>query len=94
MNLACFRADLRQAHLDHCKIVFSYLAKSKWATIRIRTEEPYLSSMPTTPYDWEESTCGNAKELCPYDAPAPLEKHVLTISYHDANLFHNVTTRR
>ena len=94
MTLESFRAETKNFYLNHCKIVISYLAKFKWATISIRTEEPYLSSMPTTPYDWEESTCGNAKELCPYDAPAPLEKHVLTISYHDANLFHNVTTRR
>ena len=33
-------------------------------------------------------------ELTPEDAPTLLRKHVITISYHDANLFHNVITGR
>ena len=30
----------------------------------------------------------------PADAPEPLGKHVVTISYHDANSYHNVLTGR
>ena len=81
-------------HLYRCKIVVSYLEKFKHATIRIRTEEPDLSSIPTTPCDWEESVHVKVKELTPEDAPTPLGKHVVTISYHDDNLFHNVITER
>ena len=33
---------------------------------------------------------GNLSEVLPADAPEPLGKHVVTISYHDANLRHNV----
>ena len=40
MTLAPFRDEHRQGHLDRWKIVDSYLAKFKWATIRIRSEEP------------------------------------------------------
>ena len=94
MTLASFRAEPRQGHLERCKRVVSYLAKFKWATIRIRTEEPDMSSIPTTPYDWEESVYGKVKELTPHDAPTPLGKHVVTISYHDANLYHNLVTGR
>ena len=63
MTLACFRAEPRQCHLDRCKRVVSYLAKSKCATIRIRTEEPDLSSITTTPCGWEESFYSKVKEL-------------------------------
>ena len=72
----------------------SYLVKFKLATIRIRTEESEVSSKPTTPCDWEGSFYGKVKELTPHDAPTPLEKHVVTISYHNANLFYNVIVGR
>ena len=55
MALASLRADPIQGHIDLCKIVVPCLAKSKHATISIRTEEPDLSSTPTNPHDWEES---------------------------------------
>ena len=94
MTLEHFRVEPRQVHLDLCKIVVSYLAKFKWATIRIRTEEPDFSSIPTIPYDWEESIYGKVKELTLHDAPVLLGKHVVTISYHDANFCHNLITGR
>ena len=37
---------------------------------------------------------GNVTELLPEDAPTPKGKHVVTISYHDDNLYHNVITGR
>ena len=89
-----FRADPRQGYLDHCTIVVSYLEKFKHTTIRIRTEEPDLSFTTTNPHDWEELVYGKVKELTPHDAPASLGKDVVTISYYDANLFHNSITGR
>ena len=80
MTLACFRAKPRQGNLYRFKRVVSYLSKFKWTTIRIRAEEPDLSSMPTTPCDWEESVHGKVKELTPKDAPTPLGNHVVPIS--------------
>ena len=50
--------------------------------------------MLTTLCDWEESVYGKVQELTPHDAPAPLGKNVVTISYHDENVYHNVTTGR
>ena len=49
ITLAYFKAEPRQGNLDCCKTVVSCLAKLKWATIRIRTKEPDLSSISTTP---------------------------------------------
>ena len=48
--------------------------------------------MTTTPCDCEASFYGKVKELTTHDAPAPLGKNVVTIMYHDANLFYNVMT--
>ena len=94
MTLTSFRAEPREAHLDRSRRLVSYVVKFKHATIRIRTEGPDLSSMPVTPYEWEELVCGKVTELMPQDTPAPKVKHVVTVSYHDSNLHHNVVTGR
>ena len=89
-----FRAEPRKGYLDRSKRVVSFLANFEWATIRTRTEEPDFLSILTVLHDWEESVCDKVKELIPYDAPAPLGNHVVTIRYHNVNLCHNVTTGR
>ena len=76
------------------KIFYSYLAKMKHTTIRIRTEEPDLYVLPDQLFDWEKSVHGEVKELLPDDAPRSLGKEVVTIHYHDANLCHNLITGR
>ena len=58
INLVSFSAEPRQGYLDRAKRVVSYLVKFKHATIRIRTEEHDLSSIPITPCYWEESVYG------------------------------------
>ena len=92
--LASFRAEPRKGHLEHTKRAVGYLVKFRHAAIRLRTEEPNMPSIPTTSYDWEESVCGKVTKLLPEDAPAPKGKHVVTISYCDASLYHNIVTGR
>ena len=48
--------------------------------------------MPT--YDWADSTYGSVDEDIPNDLPSPLGKPVVTVSYVDANLMHDLTTGR
>ena len=58
MTQASFRTEPRQEHLDRAKGLIFYVVRFIHATIRISTEEPDLSSIPTTSYDWEESVHG------------------------------------
>ena len=58
MTLASFRAESREGNLDRAKKVVFYLVKFKHATIIITTEEPELSFIFVTPYDWEDSAYG------------------------------------
>ena len=37
---------------------------------------------------------GDIQEAVPHDAPMPLGKEVITITYEDANLYHDMTTGR
>jgi hypothetical protein len=94
MTLSSFRTVPRQGHLDRAKRVVSYLYRFKSARIRFRTHEPDLSDLVVPHYDWSDSVYGNTKEDTPRDAPKPLGKTVVTISYVDANLLHCLITGR
>jgi hypothetical protein len=92
MSLSSFRANPRRGHLDRVKRVFGYIEKFKSATIRVRPDVPDLSALPTPPSDWSNTIYDNAKEQVPDDAPTPAGKPVVTISYVDANLMHDMLT--
>jgi len=62
--------------------------------IRFRTGMPDYSRLPKLQYDWAHSVYGEVKELIPTDAPPPLGKPVITTSYVDANLMHDLLTGR
>jgi len=94
MTMSGFRTAPRQGHLDRVKRIVGYLAKMKFATIRIRTDEPDYSDLPDPDYDWARSVYGNVTELIPPDAPKPLGKRVVQTTYVDANLYHDLLTGR
>lgn len=51
-----------------------------------------MSNIPEKAHDWAESMHGKVSEVLLADAPEPLGKFVVTISYYDVNLHHNVLT--
>jgi hypothetical protein len=63
----------------------------RFASIRIRTEEPDFSDVPNPEYDWTYTVYGKIKELLPKDAHEPLGKYVTLSHYVDANLMHDIT---
>jgi hypothetical protein len=64
----------------------------RFASIRIRTEEPVYSDVPDHQYDWTYTVYGNTKEVLPKDAPKPLGKYVTLSQYVETTLMHDVTT--
>ena len=64
------------------------------ACIRFRTDRPNLSDLPPDPQDWSQGPYGHVQEEIPPNAPRPLGKPVDTITYVDANLYHDLTTGR
>ena len=81
MTLSSFRTAPRRGHLDRAKRIYGYLAKMKHAVIRIRTEEPDYSDLPSQYYDWFYSVYGDVKEILTTDAPVPKGKHVTLTSF-------------
>lgn len=72
----------------------SYLAKSKDAVIRIRTEEPDYSDSSDFKHHWSCFTCVNGDEPTPDDEPKPLDKCITLTHYLDANLCHAMMNGR
>jgi hypothetical protein len=90
MTMSRFRAAPRKGHLDRVKRIHGYLSKMRHGIIRFRTEEPDFSDIPEKVYDWFYTCYGGAKEQIPTDAPRPLGRRILTSSYVDANLYHDI----
>ena len=94
MTMSRFRTAPRKGHLERLKRMYGYLKKFSSAAIRIRVGEPDLKQLPDQNFDWCYSVYGNVKELVPKDAPKPLGNPVQTITYKDANLYHDMLTGR
>ncbi len=89
-----FRVAPREGHLERVKRICGYLSKFRSACIRIRTDEPDYSDLPSKEYDWAKTVYGEVKERKPHDAPTPKGKYVVTTTYKDANLYHDLMTGR
>jgi hypothetical protein len=94
MTMSRFRSAPRKGHLDRLKRIYGYLRKFSSAAIRIRVNEPNLNDLLDQNFDWCYSVYGDVQELLPRDAPKPLGKPVTTITYKDANLYHDMLTGR
>ena len=92
--MSSFRVAPRKGHLDRVKRIYGYLCKMRHASIRVRTEEPDYSDIPSPEYDWAYTAYGNVEEVLPKDAPEPLGKRVTSTCYVDANLHHDMITGR
>jgi hypothetical protein len=64
----------------------------RFASIRVRTEEPDYSNISDPEYNWAYTVYGKVKEILPQDAPEPLGKYVTFTHYVDANLMHDFTS--
>jgi hypothetical protein len=94
MTMSRYRVAPRIGHLDRLKRIYGYLKKFKCAAIRVRILEPDLSNLPDQEFEWCHTVYGNVEELLPKDAPKPLGKAVTTVTYTDANLYHDMLTGR
>jgi hypothetical protein len=92
MTMSGFRVAPRIGHLKRLQRIYGYLSKMRFASIRVRTEEPDFSDVPSPEYDWTYTVYGNVKELLPKDVPEPLGKYVTLSHYVDANLMHDITS--
>ena len=72
MTMSRFRVAPRKGHLERLKRMYGYLKKFSSAAIRVRTDEPKLSTLPDQNFEWCHTVYGNVEELVPKDAPKRL----------------------
>jgi hypothetical protein len=94
MSMTRFCVAPRKGHLERVKRIYSYLKKFSSTAIRVRTSQPDLNDLPNQEIDWCHTVYGKVEELLPRDATKPLEKMVTTVTYKDANLYHDMLTGR
>ena len=94
MTLAGFRTLPRIGHLQRAKRVMNYVKEKKHAAIQIQTQMPDYKLIPKDNYEWLNTVYGNPKEQVPKDLPQPLGKPVMTTTYVDANLMHDILSGR
>ena len=94
MTMSRFRAAPRKGHMERVHRIYGYVRKFKTGCIRVRTEKPDYSMIPPEIHEWMHTVYGNVKELIPENLPTPLGKSVVTTTYEDANLYHDLITGR
>ena len=55
---------------------------------------PDYKLIPKDNYEWSNTVYGNPKEQIPKDLPQPLGKPVMTTTYVNANLMHDILSGR
>ena len=94
MTMSGFRVAPRVGHLERVKRICGYLVKFKQGCIRVRTGLPDFSDLPDKEYDWTRSVYGRVREQKAPNAPVPRGKLVMSTTYKDANLYHDLATGR
>jgi hypothetical protein len=94
MSMSSFRTAPRIGHLERLKRIYGYVKRFEEGYIRVRTEIPDMSSTKDKEYDWLYEVYGDVKQEIEKDIPIALGKSVITVSYKDANLYHDWTTGR
>ena len=92
MYMSRFRLAPKIGHLERTKRFYGYLAKTRQYAIRYRTKEPDFSQLPEQNYEWTGTVYGDVKEEIPKDIPKPLGERVITTTFLDANLLHDIIT--
>jgi hypothetical protein len=89
-----FPCGAKKKHLEKLKRIYGYVEKFSSAAIRVRISQPDFDNLPNQEFDWCHTVYAKVEELLPRHAPKTLGKMVTTVTYVDANLYHDMLTER
>jgi hypothetical protein len=92
MTMSSFCVAPRKGHLGRLNRISRYFKKFSSAAIRVLTSQPDLDDLPNQEFDWCYTVYGKLEELLPRDALKPLGKIITTVTYNNANLYHDMLT--
>jgi hypothetical protein len=94
-TMSSFRVAPCQGHLERLKRMYGYLKQNPAGATRFHVKIPNHEVIVTPiHYSWSASIYGNVKEDLLPDMQTPRGKLVLTSTYQDANLHHDLVTGR
>eukprot|EP00957_Ditylum_brightwellii_P115454 8806025-Ditylum_brightwellii.AAC.1 len=91
--MARFRLALCQGHLKHLKRVYCFFCNYKKTDVKLNTEMTDYSNYQVDKKNWGHIYHPCQEEI-PEDIPEPYGKPVMTTTFVDANLLHDVITER
>jgi Reverse transcriptase (RNA-dependent DNA polymerase) len=94
MTMSRYRTAPRKGHLERLKQMYDYLRRFKSAAVQVRVEEPDFSKLPVQEFDWADTVYGKVREEIAKEIPEPLGNPVVSVTYADANLYHDMLTGR
>ncbi len=94
VTMSSFRAAPRINHLERLKRIYGYLLDTKNGALTLGTAMPDFSKFHDQMHDWARSIYGNVTAEIPDDIPTPKGNPVVLTHYVDANLYHDMATRR
>ena len=74
------------------KRLYGYVVKIKHLLSGIESKKLITLTYQKKEYKWTRTVYGNVKEEIPKDIPKPLGKRVITTTFLDANLLHDIVT--
>ena len=94
MTMSGYRVAPRQGHMKRVRRICGYLLRFRAACIRVRMEKPDYTGLPESNHSWLRSVYGDVREVTPKGYPKPKGKSVISTTYKDANLYHDMVTGR
>ena len=85
MSMSRFRLVHKIGHLERMKRLYGYLTNTKHFAIMYRTKEPDYSHLRKQEYELTRTVYGK-------DIPTPLRKRVISTTFLDPNLLHDIIT--
>eukprot|EP00957_Ditylum_brightwellii_P114346 8718750-Ditylum_brightwellii.AAC.1 len=93
VTMARFRPAPHQGHLKCLKHIYCFLCNYKKTAIKFNTEMPNYSNYKVDKKNWKHIYHLCHEEI-PEDMPEPCGKPVMTTTFVDANLLHDIITGR
>jgi hypothetical protein len=91
--LIVFLAELNKLQLWGVDVGIAYLEATTKSKLYM-TSVSDLGNLPDQGFDWCYTVYGNVHELIPTAAPEYLGNFVLTVTYTDANIYHDILNGR
>ncbi len=74
--------------------IYNYIINRRHYLLHFKVNEPNYEDVPENCFDWSNTPYNSKEEELPSNAPKPKGKRVVLSHWYDANLMHDVLSRK